>query len=354
MQDDPVRVLCAGDRFISGDLLADAVRAHLPDAQCTTVGSDWPHTPFRSVGGVRESAGAVSELITLIPDVDVLVTHLAPVTAEVFAAAPRLRIVGSVRGGPVNIDVAAATAHGVPVSYLPGRNLNAVAEFVIGAIITGTRNIGAGSRQLADGTWDGSWFDFEQTGTELRAATVGLVGFGAIGARVAELLRAFGSRVLAYDPFADPDAVRATGAELVPLSDLLQACDVVSVHARLTDDTRGMFDDAAFGRMRRGVFFVNTARGELVDYAALRRALATGQVGGAALDVFDPEPPAPDDPLLERSNVVATPHLAGASRQVASESAAKVAAAVAGFLRTGVLDHCANPETLTRDRRTTG
>lgn len=348
MQNDAVRVLCAGDRFISADLLAAAVRELLPHAVCTTTDSDWPHTPFRAVDGVREAAGDVADLVGLIADVDVLVTHLAPVTAEVLAAASHLSVVGSVRGGPVNIDIAAATARHVPVSYLPGRNLNAVAEFVVGSVIAGTRNIGAGSRQLASGTWDGSWFAFERTGTELGASTVGLVGFGAIGARVAELLRAFGSRVLAYDPFTDPAAVAAAGAEAVSLPDLLSGSDVVSVHARLTDETRGMFDEAAFEAMKPGVFFVNTARGELVDYAALRHALDSGQVGGAALDVFDPEPPAADDPMLARLNVAATPHLAGGSRQVAVQSAAKVAAAVAGYLETGDLANCANPETLTR------
>lgn len=345
--DQPWRVLCAGDHFITSSTLADAITGVLPGVEVVRHDSAWPQEPFGAVDGVREAAGDPAEIAALVADVDVLVTHLAPVTAAVFEAAPRLRVVGSVRGGPVNIDVAAATAHGVPVAYLPGRNLGAVAEFVLGVMITGTRNIGAGARQLAGGTWDGSWFSFERTGPELRAATVGLIGFGAIGARVAELLQAFGSTVLAHDPYADPAAVAATGAELVELDELYARSDVVSVHARLTDTTRKMVDAGAFAAMKPGVFFVNTARGELVDYDALRAALDSGQVGGAALDVFDPEPPAADDPLLAHLSVLATPHLAGGSRQVAVESATKVAAAVAGFLADGALVHCANPATLT-------
>lgn len=351
----PLRVLCAGDAFITPSTLADAARRHLADlpsvasVEVVEHASRWPDEPFGAVDGVREAAGDPADLARAAAGCDVLLTHLAPVTADVLSAAgPSLRVVGSVRGGPVNVDVAAATALGVPVAYLPGRNLGAVAEFVVGVTITGLRSIGAASRQMADGVWDGSYFRYERCGPELSAATVGLVGLGAVGARVAELLRAFGSTVLAHDPYADPAVASAAGVELVPLATLLGRSDVVSVHARLTDDTRTMFDAAAFAAMRPGTFFVNTARGELVDTDALRDAVVGGHLGGAALDVFDPEPPAVDDPLRSHPSVVATPHLAGASRQVALGSADKVAAAVAQLLREGTLPHCANPEVLVR------
>jgi D-3-phosphoglycerate dehydrogenase len=340
-------VLCAGDAFITPATLAEAALV-LGDIEVVEHLSAWPDDPFRDVDGVREAAGDPASLVAAAAaGIDVLLTHLAPVTAAVLeAAAPTLRVIGSVRGGPVNIDLAAATRLGVPVAYLPGRNLGAVAEFTIGVMITLTRNIFPASRSLATGSWDGSYYRYEKTGPELRAATVGLVGLGAVGLRVAELLRAFGSTVLAFDPFADPVRAAAAGVSLTDLPTLLATADIVSAHPRLTDETRGMFGEQLFSAMRPGSFFVNTARGELVDETALLAALESGRLCGAALDVFCPEPPAPDSPLLRRPDVIATPHLAGASRQVAEESATKVAAAVAGYLATGTLETCANPEVL--------
>lgn len=343
-----LRVLCAGDAFITPGALADAARRHLGDGvDVVEHRSEWPDEPFGAVDGVREAAGDPAELAVLAAGADVLLTHLAPVTDAVLSAAgPGLRLVGSVRGGPVNIDVAAATRLGVPVAYLPGRNLSAVAEFVVGTMIALTRNVTSAARGMAAGRWDGSYYRFERCGPELSACTVGLVGLGAVGARVAELLGAFGSTVIAHDPYADPSDARERGVTLVDLPTLLGRSDIVSVHARLTDDTRRMFNASAFASMKPGAYFVNTARGELVHAPALRDALESGHLGGAALDVFDPEPPAPDDPLRTRLDVVGTPHLAGASRQVALGSADKVAAATAQYLRTGTLPHCANPEVL--------
>ena len=335
-------VLCAGDLFITPETLAAAARDALGPIDVASHSSRWPDEPFGAAEGVREAAGDPAELAAAAAGCDVLLTHLAPVTASVLAAAPRLRLVGVTRGGPVNVDLAAATGHGVPVCYLPGRNLGAVAEYAVGLMIAVTRNVGPASRTLSGGRWDGSWFRFDRCGPELRAATVGLVGLGAIGRRVAELLGAFGATVLAYDPYAGP----TPGVRLVGLPELLAASDIVSVHARLTDDTRAMFGAGAFAAMRPGAYFVNTSRGELVDEAALRDALDGGRLRGAALDVFSPEPPDPAGALLGRDDLLPTPHLAGASRQVAEESAAKVARAVAGYLRDGSLEHCANPEVL--------
>jgi len=341
----PLRVLCAGDRFITAASLAHAARDHIgPAISTVTFEAKWPDEPFGPADGVLEAAGHPDQVAELAAGTDVILTHLAPITAAVFDAAPELRVVGVTRGGPVNVDLKAATAHGVPVVFLPGRNLGAVAEFVIGAMISLTRNISTASAEMARGGWDARFYRYELTGPELRAATIGLIGLGAVGSRIAQLLAAFGSRVLAYDPYADPAAAEAVGAELLSLQEVLSRSDIVSVHARLTDDTRGMFSAAAFAGMKRGARFVNTARGELVDQRALLAALESGQLSGAALDVFSPEPPDPADPLLSRPDVIGTPHLAGASQQVALESVQRVAAEVAQYLDDGVLQHCANPD----------
>lgn len=340
---EPVRVACAGDRFIRAERFAAGARAAFGAVEVSLHESSWPDEPFRAVDGVKEAAGDPTEVAKVAAGASILLTHLAPVTREVFQAAPELRVVGSVRGGPVNIDLAAATEYGVPVVYLPGRNLGAVAEFTIGALIAISRNITPASRDLVAGRWDAKWFREELTGPELRAATVGLVGLGAIGLRVAELLQAFGATVLAYDPFADAQDAGRVGVRIVEFDELLASSDLISVHARLTDDTRKMFDAAAFTRMKDGAGFVNTARGELVDSQDLLAALRSGRLRGAALDVFDPEPPPPDDDLLAQPGLLATPHLAGSSQQVATESVTRVCAEVARFIETGQLDHCANP-----------
>lgn len=338
-------ILCAGDLFITPHALADSASALLGPTWATVAyGSRWPDEPFGVIDGVLEASGDPTELAALAADSEVILTHLAPITAQVIRAAPALRAIGVTRGGPVNVDLDAATSCGVPVIHLPGRNLGAVAEFVIGVMITSTRRIDTASRALSAGVWDARYFQYDLTGLELRAATVGLVGFGAIGARVAELLRAFGARVLVSDPYADPDRARSVGVEIVDLPDLLAQSDFVSLHARLTPDTRHLMNREAFGTMKPGARLINTARGELVDTAALREAILSGHLGGVALDVFDPEPPAPDDPLLVHPNVLATPHLAGASRQVATESVDRVVREVAQFIDNGVLEHCANPD----------
>ncbi len=347
-----MRVLCAGDQFIRAASLGEAAReAFGPDTEVVPYETGWPDVPFGAVDGVREASGESAELAEMAVGAEVLLTHLAPVSRTVLEAAPDLRVVGVTRGGPANADLGAATERGVPVVYLPGRNLGAVAEFTVGVMIALPRSIASSARSLSDGEWDARYFRFELTGPELRAATVGLVGLGAVGLRVGELLAGFGARVLGSDPYADVAALRAKGIQVVPLTELLADSDIVSVHARLSDDTRKMFDAPAFARMKRGAYFVNTARGELVDQEALLAALEDGRLAGAALDVFDPEPPAEDDPLLRRPDVIATPHLAGASRQVALESVQRVAREVAGFLHDGTLEHCANPD-WTRHART--
>jgi D-3-phosphoglycerate dehydrogenase len=339
-----LRVLCAGDLFIRADALAEAASRLGGNVRTSTWESRWPDEPFRSVDGVHEAAGDPAALAEAAADATVLLTHLAPVTAQVIDAAADLRVIGVTRGGPVNVDLPAATARGIPVVYLPGRNLEAVAEYVIGVVIALTRNIAAGARDLSAGRWDAQWYRFERTGPQLRTATVGLVGLGAIGSRVATLLSAFGTTVLAADPYADAAAAEAAGARLVPLAELLASSDVISLHARLTDDTRAMIDADALAHCRPGAYLVNTARGELVDEAALLHALEEGRLRGAALDVFHPEPPAPDHPLLARPDVLPTPHLAGASREVALESIDRVTREVGDFLRGEPIAHCANPD----------
>jgi D-3-phosphoglycerate dehydrogenase / 2-oxoglutarate reductase len=342
-----VHVLCAGDEFITPTMLLEAVRAELgEDVEFTTHTSRWPSEPWYATGEIAEAAGAEDEIVEAVRGVDLLVTHLAPVTERVLAAADRLRLVATPRGGPTNVDLDAATRHGVAVVNLPGRNARAVAEFTVGILIAGQRNIARSHARMREGEWTGDLYRYDEAGPELAGQTVGLVGLGQVGTRVADLLRAFGVRLLAADPYVDPDVATERGVALVGLDELVESSDVISLHARLTAETRRMIDDKVLDRVRPGTYLVNTARGDLVDHDALVDALRSGRLSGAALDVYTEEPPAADDPLRTLPQVLTVSHLAGASRDVAHRGARRIAADVGRFVAGRPLEHCLNPEVL--------
>ena len=231
-----------------------------------------------------------------------------------FARMPALKLVAVSRGGAVNVDMQAARAHGVTVVNTPGRNASAVAEFTIGAIIAETRNITRGHEGLRAGNYRGELYRTDVIGGELSDMTVGVIGYGAVGARVVRLLRVFGCRVLVTDPYVQltPEDV-AAGVKMTTLDCLLTNSDVVTLHPRVTPETTGMIGADALAKMKSTATLVNTARGPLVDYDALYEALASSRIRGAMLETFAVEPPPPDWPLLSLSNVTLTPHIAGAS-----------------------------------------
>jgi D-3-phosphoglycerate dehydrogenase / 2-oxoglutarate reductase len=340
-----MRVLAAGDHFVRPGLLAEALRRELdPPPDIAELTLPWPYEPFGPVDGVLEASGSPEALIEALTGAEVCVTQMAPFTEAVFAARPGLRMVAVSRGGPVNVDLAAATRAGVRVSFAPGRNAQAAAEFAVGMMLAAMRRIPVADAELRAGRWRGDFFAYEEAGVELAGTSVGLVGYGAIGRIVARVLLAFGARVLVSDPYADPDTVRADGAEPVDLGELLRRSQVVSLHARLTSETRGLIGAEQLALLPRGAVLVNTARGGLLDYGPLAAALQDGRLGAVALDVYDIEPPPTDWPLLGAPNVVLTPHLAGCSRQTAHRAADITAAEVGRFARGEKLAHLANPE----------
>ncbi|HVV12378.1 2-hydroxyacid dehydrogenase [Amycolatopsis sp.] len=341
-----MRILAAGDEFVGTGLLIDAVRAEVPGAEFSRLSLPWPVEPFGPVGGVHEASGTEEQVIEAIGGAEVAVTQMAPFTKKVFAAAPELRMVSVSRGGPVNVDLAAATEAGVAVTFAPGRNAAAAAEFAIGLILAAMRRIATSSAELLGGVWRGDYYSYGKTGIELEGNTVGLVGYGAIGSRVAKVLVAFGAKVLVSDPFADPAKITADGAEVVELDELLRRSFVVSLHARLTEQTKHLINAEKLALMPEGAVLVNSARGGLLDYAPLPDALRSGRLGALALDVYDIEPPPAEWPLRDAPNVIATPHLAGASRQTAERAARIVAAEAGRYARGEKLANVANPEVL--------
>lgn len=326
-------VAIIGDRFMLSSMFEEALtEACGDDLVCSKLDLPWPDEPMLhgyatpGMEGLKEYLGDPELVIKHTGEAPVLVTHLAPLSAAMFQRMPSLRLVAVSRGGPVNIDMAAAKEHDVSVVNTPGRNASAVAEFTIGAILAETRNITRGHDGLRAGDYRGDLYRADVTGDELSEMTVGVIGYGAVGARVVKLLRAFGCRVLVTDPYVQlsPED-REAGVEHVPLDQLLTEADVVTLHPRVTEETTGMIDAAALAKMKQGATLVNTARGPLMDYDALYDALISGHLRGAMLETFSIEPAPPYWPLLRLPNVTLTPHIAGASLKTVRIAAAKAA-----------------------------
>jgi len=260
---------------------------------------------------------------------EMLVVQFAPVSRGLIEAMGALRLIGVLRGGAENVDVEFATRRGIAVMNTPGRNARAVAECTIGLILAEVRNIARAHAGLAGGRWRRE-FPNSAAIPELCGKTVGLVGYGAVGRLVAGYLHAFGSRVIAFDPHVRGDTAPAT---LVDLPTLLRESDVVSLHARLCEETRRLIGAAELAMMKPTAVLVNTARSGLVDEAALVAALAERRIMGAALDVFDVEPLAPDHPLCQLDNVTITPHLAGSTLDAFRNSPRQLAGQLARMFR---------------------
>lgn len=274
-----------------------------------------------------------------LPEAHGLVVRSATtVDADLLSAAPRLRVVGRAGVGVDNIDLDAATERGVAVINAPAGNTVSAAELTLALILAMVRGVSAADASVRRGEWARSRFK----GAELRGRTLGLVGAGRIGGEVATRCRAFGMRVMAYDPYLTDERADDLRVERATLDEVFEQADVLSFHVPLTDDTRGMVDAGVFGRMKKGAYLVNVARGGVVDEAALVEALESGTLAGAALDVFATEPLPEDSPLRTAPNLVLTPHL-GASTQEAQELVAReIAEGVRAALAEGDLSKALN------------
>lgn len=328
-----VEIAIVGDRFMLSEIFEKAIRDACGDrVSCRRLDLPWPDEPMEhgyarpGMDGLKEYMGDPDEIVDFIGDAPFFVTQLAPVSAAMLARMPALKLIAVSRGGPVNIDMEAARARKVTVVNTPGRNASAVAEFTLGAILAETRNITRGHDALRRGEWRGDLYRADETGEELSELTVGVIGYGNIGTRVVRLLRAFGARVLVADPYVQlSPADAADGVLLVDRETLLAEADIVTLHARVTPETTGFIDAAAFARMKPGAIFVNTARGPMVDYDALLATLESGHLRGAMLETFAVEPAPPDWKLLQLPNVTLTPHIAGASLKTVKIAAAQAA-----------------------------
>lgn len=280
-----------------------------------------------------------AELLPLVEKVEVIVTSYDDITKTIIDAAPQLKLIFCTRATPVNVDVAYAHEKGIKVLFTPGRNSDSTAELTIGLMLSIARNIPFAHEQLKKGNYTGSsdtsnqakdglkrdvvWGVGPQSpyvvfqGVELKDRTLGIIGYGSIGRRVAAIARGFGMRILVFDPYVSNIDVDTLTTEKVGIDQLLTESDFISVHLKVSKETENFINKAAFAKMKESAYFINCSRAAVVNEVDLIEALRNKQIAGAGLDVFSTEPIPEDHPFIkELDNVVITPHIAGATSDV--------------------------------------
>ena len=279
------------------------------------------------------------ELKSVIKDYDALVVRSSTkVTKDVIEAAARLKIIGRAGVGLDNVDVNAASKKGIVVVNTPAGNTISTAEQAFTLMLSLSRNIPQADASMKRGEWERKKF----MGHELCGKTLGIVGLGRIGTEVAKRSLSFGMKILAYDPYLSMEKAKELGIEPADLSTLYKNADYITVHTPLTDDTKHMISDKEIAMMKKDVRLINCARGGIIDEAALARAIEAGKVAGAALDVFEQEPPAKDNALLKLDKMVLTPHLGASTEEAQTNVAVEVANTVRDALLTGCIRNAVN------------
>jgi D-3-phosphoglycerate dehydrogenase len=314
--------------------VSDSVFPSLDPARevLATIGADLRMADSPTPEGIVAAAAAADAL---------LVTY-AKITADMIRTMPKCRIISRFGIGVDNVDIDAATAAGIVVTKVPDYCIDEVSDHAMALLLALVRKIPASSARTHGGRWE---MKAVVPIHRLRGSVLGLAGFGRIPQLVAPKAKAFGIRVVAYDPFVPDEAFTQAGVERVDLPTLLATSDYVSVHTPLTPETKHLFNRDTFGRMKRGVYLVNTARGPIIDEAALADALDAGQVAGAALDVMTQEPP-PSSPLFGRDNVIITPHTSFYSEESLVELQVKAAQEVVAVLSGKSPRNPVNPEVI--------
>lgn len=292
---------------------------------------------------VEAYGSSPAKVLELVKDVHAIaVRSETKITAEVFAAAPLLKVVGRAGVGVDNVDVDAATEHGVIVMNTPLGNTVATAELTFTHILCGARPVPQAAASMKAGQWDRKSF----SGIELFRKTLGVVGLGRIGTEVAKRAQAFGMRVVAFDPYLSPARAAAIQVESLTLDELLAQADYITVHMPLTEQTRHMIDEAALAKCKKGVRLFNCARGGIIKEAALIAGLKSGHVAAAGLDVYEDEPLAVDSDLRKLPGVTLTPHLGASTAEAQDAVGIEIAEQIAGVLNGGVISNAVNMPSL--------
>jgi len=283
------------------------------------------------------------ELLEIIPEYDALIIRSATkVTREVIERANNLKVIGRAGTGLDNVDLQAANEKGIVVMNVPGGNTLSAAEHTLALLFALARKIPQAVSSLKSGKWEKKKF----MGVELNNKVLGIIGLGRIGSIVADRAIGLKMRVIAYDPYVSPDTAEKKGVELVSLEDLYRRADFITIHTPLTKETYHLIDEKAFSMMKDGVYIINCARGGIIDEEALYRAMISGKVAGAALDVFEKEPVDPDHPLLSLDNFIGTPHLGASTVEAQKIVAIEIAKQIADYLTKGIIRNAVNVPSL--------
>ncbi len=304
------------------------------------------HMLMSKVGNVRfgdpgNTYTDEKELIKLIGDADAVVcTARGKFTRNVIAAAKNLKIIAKCGSVPNNIDVEAATEFGVAVTYTPGANRVSVAEHALTLMLALLKLMPKSTEIQRTGGWKSESLQ----ASELTGKTVGIIGLGAAGSSLAEMLKPFNVDLLCYDPYVAPERITKAGARSVDMDTLLEQSDLISIHCQLCDETRGLIDREKLKKMKNSAYIVNTARGALIDEEALAEALLENRIAGAGIDVYSVEPTSKDNPLFALGNVICTPHLAGWTRECLARETQGTSDSVIQLLSGEVPDSLINPD----------
>ena len=301
---------------------------------------------MRASAGIRVSAPGKMEraaLLKAVADAHALIIRSGVTAdADLLAHAPQLKAIARAGVGVDNVDLAAAIARGIVVMNTPGGNTISTAEHAFGLMIALSRHIAQGHQSLAEGRWDRKAF----TGVELKGKTLGIIGLGRIGQAIATRAQAFEMNVIAHDPYLPPAIAEAINVPLLALDEVYTRSDYLTLHAMVTDETRRMINADTIATMKEGVRIINAARGALIHSADLAAALKSGKVAGAALDVYEQEPPPADHPLIGLPNVLHTPHLAASTSDAQVTVAVEAAQMIVDFLLEGKAANVCNPQVM--------
>ncbi len=300
---------------------------------------------LQKANGLSYQSGSMKreETLARIGEAHALIIRSATkADADLLSRAPHLKVIARAGVGVDNVDLDAATERGIVVMNTPGGNTISTAEYTFGLMLSLARYIPQGHQSLGGGQWDRKSF----TGVELRGKTLGLIGFGRIGQAVAIRAKAFDMDVIAYDPYVPSHMMADLNVEELSLDELYARADFISLHALVTDETRGMINATSIAKMKRGVRIINAARGALINDADLATAIRSGHVAGAALDVYEPEPPNADHPLIGLQGVIHTPHLAASTSDAQITVAIEAAELVVNALLYNRYDNVCNPAVL--------
>lgn len=348
------RVLAIGDKFISSEVYQDTfnkIQESLPggqDIELRLVEWDLDKANQHRLQQVMEWDGANAvdapqEILDAVGDVDAIVMHFAPIGKAVIEAAPNLKLIVAARAGLENVDVETATAQGVLVSGIVGRNAAAVAELAIGLMLSECRNIARADESIKAGEWRKT---FPVPMVELGESTIGIVGFGQVAQHLAHKLSGLSGRILVHDPYTTDETITSFGAVPATFDEIFTESDFVHVMARLTPETERFVGAREFGMMKPTSYFINTSRSRLVNYDDMLAALQNGTIAGAGLDVFDDEPLSEDSPWRKLDNVTMTTHYGGDTTGTNMTSTRLVLQNVGTYVSTGTLASAVNAKDL--------